>query len=118
MEIRHKLWMLIAILFSMVTLSGCGNSERVHESWVVPPEGQQYDDNAILNNIKARLSDHADIKNLPLNIDVKNGEVSLNGLVDNQAQADKVVMQTWLVEGVKKVNNQLRTKDSPSTANQ
>ena len=118
MEIRHKLWILIAIFFSILTLSGCGNSERVHESWVVPAEGQQYDDNAILNNIKARLSAHADVKNLALNIDVRNGEVSLNGLVDNQAQADQAVMQTWLVEGVKKVNNQIRTKDSQSTANQ
>lgn len=118
MEIRRKTWILIAIFFSIAALSGCGNSEKVHESWVKPAEGQQYDDNAILNNIKARLSAHADVKNLALNIDVKNGEVSLNGLVDNQAQAEQVVMQTWLVEGVKKVNNELRTKDSQPAANQ
>lgn len=118
MEIRNKLWILIGILFSILTIPGCGNSERVHESWVVPAEGPQYDDNAILNNIKSRLSANADVKNLALNIDVRNGEVSINGLADNQAQVDQVIMQTWLVEGVKKVDNQMRTKDGQSTANQ
>lgn len=118
MEIRNKIWILIGILFSILTIPGCGNSERVHKSWVVPAEGPQYDDNAILNNIKSRLSAHADVKNLALNIEVRNGEVSIDGLVDNQAQVDQVIMQTWLIEGVKKVNNQIRTKDSQSAASQ
>ncbi len=118
MEIPNKLWILIGILFSILTISGCGNSEKVHESWVAPAEKPQYDDNAILNNIKSRLSANADIKNLALNIEVRNGEVSINGQVDNQAKVDEVIMQTWLVEGVKKVNNQIRTKDSQSTVNQ
>ncbi|SDY25626.1 BON domain-containing protein [Nitrosomonas sp. Nm33] len=115
---RNKLWILIGILSSILAIPGCGNSEKVHESWVVPAEGPQYDDNAISNNIKSRLSANADVKNLALNIEVRNGEVSISGLVDNQAQVDQVIMQVWLVEGVKKVSNQIRAKNSQSAASQ
>ncbi|WP_304054458.1 BON domain-containing protein [Nitrosomonas communis] len=118
MGMRIKLWILMGILFSMLTMTGCGNSERVHESWVTPPEGPHYDDNAILNTINSRLAANSDLKNLVLNIDVKNGEVSIKGLADNQTQIDQVIMQVWLVEGVTKVDNQIRAKDSQSTVSQ
>lgn len=52
---RNKLWVLIAILFSFLAMTGCGNSERVHKSWIVPPEGPRYEDSDILNNLKSRL---------------------------------------------------------------
>lgn len=108
-----KIWLLLGIAaFSIPALTSCGNSERVHESWVVPAEGPQYDDNAIQNTINTRLAANPDLKNLVLNIDVRNGEVFIQGMVDNQAQIDQVSMEAWLVEGVKKVDNQLRPKES------
>ncbi|WP_423804208.1 BON domain-containing protein [Nitrosomonas nitrosa] len=50
------------------------------------------------------------MKDLVLNIDVKNGEITIIGMVDNPTLVDQVVMQAWLVDGVKKVDNQIRTK--------
>ncbi|SDY72792.1 BON domain-containing protein [Nitrosomonas sp. Nm58] len=110
MEMRNKLWVLIAILFSFLAMTGCGNSERVHKSWIVPPEGPRYEDSDILNNLKSRLSANPDLKDLAVNIDVRNGEVSINGLADNQTQIDQISMQTWLVDGVQKVDNQIHLK--------
>lgn len=110
MGMRNKLWILIAILFSFLAMTGCGNSERVHKSWIVPPEGPRYEDSDILNNLKSRLSANPDLKDLAVNISVKNGEVSIDGLVDNQAQADQITMQAWLVDGVQRVDNQTHLK--------
>lgn len=120
METLSKIRILIWICFSLstLTMTGCGNSERVHESWVTPVEGPHYEDDAILANIKSRLSANPDLKNLILDVDVKNGEVSITGLVENQSQVDQVIMQPWLVDGVNKVNNQIRLKDDQSTASQ
>lgn len=115
-KIRILVWLCISL--SMLSITGCGNSERVHESWAAPAEGPHYEDNAILNNINSRLSANPELKNLVLNIDVKNGEVSIIGMVDNQSQVDQIIMQTWLVDGVKKVNNQIRPRNDQSTANQ
>lgn len=109
--IRLMIWFCLCT-FSMLVTTGCGKSERVHESWVQPAEKLPYEDSAILSNIKARLAADPNLKNLILNIEVRNGEVSIIGLVDNPSQVDQVIMQTWLVEGVKKVDNQIRTKGS------
>ena len=113
MKFQNRARMAICLcvsIFSLIAITSCGDSERVHESWVTPAEGPHYDDNSILNNFKSRLSADPNLKDLVLNIDVKNGEITIIGMVDNPTLVDQVVMQAWLVDGVKKVDNQIRTK--------
>jgi hyperosmotically inducible protein len=103
---RTAMLVLVCILAMMV--SGCGNSERVHESWVTPTtEGGGYDDNAISANVMSRLSTIPELNGLNLSVRVENGEVFLSGTANSQAQIDQAVMQAWLVEGVQRMNNQI-----------
>jgi len=41
---------------------------------------------------------------------VHSGEIMLSGLANNQSQIDRANTLTWLVEGVKKVDNRMSTK--------
>ncbi len=95
-----------------VGMAGCGNSERVHESWVTPPEGASYDDSSVSANIISRMSSVPELKGLNLSVRVENGEVLLSGTADSQAQIDQAVMQAWLVEGVQRLDNQITLANS------
>jgi hyperosmotically inducible periplasmic protein len=102
---RTLILALICVL--PLVISGCGNSETVHESWVASPEGAVFDDNVISSNIMSRFSSSPELENLGLSVRVENGEVFLGGTAKNQAQIDHAVMQAWLVDGVQKLNNQV-----------
>ena len=98
----------VCVCVLVMAVAGCGDSEKVHESWVAPPEaGASYDDNVISANIVARISAIPELSNLDLHVRVTNGEVFLSGMANNQEQVDQAVMQAWLVDGFQKMNKEI-----------
>ena len=49
------------------------------------------DDNTLASTIKSALLADPEVRNLDVRVEAHNGEVMLSGVVDNQAQMDRVI---------------------------
>lgn len=67
-------------------------------------------DDAIYNNVRIKLASDIDVKGGALKVDVKEGKVTLSGVVESQMQKDKATRLTKKVKGVKSVDNQIEVK--------
>lgn len=111
MNDKYGLIVTAAMLIGVLSFAGCTKHEdKVHESWVAPPAGEIVDDSTLSGTIKSAVMADPDVKNLDVKIEAHNGEVMLSGLVDNQAQMDRVIMFAWMAEGIKKVDNRMSVK--------
>lgn len=107
MNDKHGL-IILAIILVALPVAGCTKHEdKVHESWVAPPEHAEVDDSTLRNTVKAALAADPEVNHLDIRIEADNGTVMLSGLVENQAQMDRALMLTWMVDGVKKVDNRI-----------
>jgi osmotically-inducible protein OsmY len=70
------------------------------------------DDDLIFDRVRQKLNSDPDVKGSKLNIDVKDGVVTLKGSVSNDKYKAKAEKLTRKVSGVKDVVNQL-TVDVP-----
>lgn len=105
---NDRLGFVALILIAALSVAACGKSEeKVHESWKTPPEKAQVDDNTLTRIIKSALKADPEVRHLDIGVEADNGTVTLSGAVDNQAQMDRVNMLTWMVEGIKKVDNKM-----------
>lgn len=96
------------ILFSLV---GCENyAEKTHKSWVPPPTAPAYDDSTIYARIAAAIQSDPVLQGAKVDIKVEEGNVTLTGNVNNEDQLTRVNMHSWIVDGVKKVDNQIVKK--------
>ena len=115
MNDRHKLVIWALVLIGALSAAGCGKSgERVHESWVAPPTAEGVDDSTLNSTIKAALLADPDVRHLDVRVEAHNGEVMLSGIADNQTQMDRVNMLTWMVDGIKKVDNKMSLRSGGS----
>ncbi len=96
-----------AICIAVMTISGCGDSENSNNPRSDAGGGGYFDDTSLSAAIKTKFSTTPELASLGLKVRVENGEVFLSGMAKNQAQMDHAVMQAWLVEGVKKVENEI-----------
>ena len=109
MHIRNKLFTLILLFVAMLMLTGCENyAERTHKSWVPPPSSPVYDDSTIFARITTAVQSDPAMQGSKIDIKVQNGMVTLSGTVNNEDQLTRVNMHTWIVDGVKKVDNQIK----------
>ncbi|HET9321827.1 MAG TPA: BON domain-containing protein [Bryobacteraceae bacterium] len=69
---------------------------------------QPASDDLIYDNVKRRLANDADVKGGALEIDVKDGLVTLRGKLETQRQIDKATKLAKKVNGVKKVVNEIQ----------
>jgi len=67
-------------------------------------------DDAIHDNVRVKLAEDVDVKGGALSVDVKNGVVTLGGVVETQMQKDKATKIAKKVKGVKQVVNQIEIK--------
>ncbi|MDQ8024286.1 MAG: BON domain-containing protein [Moraxellaceae bacterium] len=74
------------------------------------PAGQVISDATVNTKVKAALADDELTKARNINVDTRNGVVTLNGKVDSRAEAEQAVTVARSVEGVSSVNNKLTTK--------
>lgn len=96
------------ILVAALSVAACGKpEEKVHESWKAPPPKAEVDDSTLVSTIKSALKADPEVRHLDIGVEAQNGTVTLSGPVDNQAQMDRVNMLTWMVEGIKKVDNKM-----------
>ena len=70
------------------------------------------DDTAITTKVKSAMIADPTLKALQINVDTKNGVVTLAGAVDSQAMKDKATEVTQSVSGVKSVDNNLTVKST------
>ncbi|HEV7575798.1 MAG TPA: BON domain-containing protein [Caldimonas sp.] len=76
----------------------------------VDKAGDAVGDAAITGKVKTVLIADADIKALQIDVDTKNGVVTLSGTADSAAHADKASADARRVDGVKAVDNKLTVK--------
>lgn len=96
------------ILIAALSVAACGKpEEKVHESWKAPPAKEEVDDSTLVSTIKSALKADPEVRHLDIGVEAQNGTITLSGPVDNQAQMDRVNMLTWMVEGIKKVDNRM-----------
>lgn len=69
---------------------------------------QPVSDDLIYDNVKRRLANDADVKGGALEIDVKEGVVTLRGKLESQRQIEKATKLAKKVTGVKKVVNEIQ----------
>ena len=111
MKIRYKSLALAVALSSVLSISACQKfGEGTHETWVEPPKKAAVDDNTLITTIRTSLQTDPELRGLDLRVEVHSGEIMLSGLANNQSQIDRANTLTWLVEGVKKVDNRMSTK--------
>ncbi len=104
----NKLLNLTLLFMTALILIGCENySERTHKSWVPPPTSPVYDDSTIFARITTAVQSDPALQGSKIDIKVQDGTVTLSGTVTNEDQLTRVNMHTWIVDGVKKVNNQI-----------
>lgn len=78
----------------------------------VSEAGTAVEDTVITGKVKAAFLADSNVKGLEIKVDTKDGNVTLMGAVDNQAQIDNAVKIAHGIDGVKNVDNQLTVKAS------
>ncbi len=74
--------------------------------------GTAIEDSAITAKVKTALLADPDVKGLMIDVDTKNGVVTLKGTADKQANRDRAVAIAKDTGGVKSVEDQLVVKAS------
>jgi osmotically-inducible protein OsmY len=69
-------------------------------------------DDMIYDNVRIKLASDQIVKGGALNVDVKQGVVTLGGMVENTRQKDRATKLVKSVKGVKQVINNLNLKES------
>ena len=67
-------------------------------------------DDLIIDQVRIRLSADAEVKGGALQVDCKQGVVTLSGTVETSRQKDKATKLAKKVKGVKQVNNNIEIK--------
>jgi len=86
-------------------VGGCG----VFQGGQTPSE--YADDVSLTSKIKADLVDSDKVDALDVNVDVKNGNVTLSGYASTPAERDKATQVARNVSGVKSVDNNMTIKE-------
>jgi hyperosmotically inducible periplasmic protein len=74
---------------------------------------KQMSDDLIYDNVRRRLAEDSDVKGGGLDVDVKQGVVTLRGKLETQRQIDKAAKIAKKVNGVKKVVNEIQLSLKP-----
>lgn len=98
-------------------VTGCNREDTVStgasapsQSAAMPPTatvGTLNDDAVVTTNVKSALLGDQDMKGFDITVQNHKGAVLLNGIVDNQAQADRAVTIARAVDGVRDVASDL-----------
>lgn len=101
---------------ALFTLVGCDNGLQAIAAPVAGTSvGTEIDDTVITSSVKSALLADADIRSFDFKVETRKGEVLLSGFVDNQAQLDRATATAQTVSGVKKVQNNVSLRATPTT---
>jgi hyperosmotically inducible protein len=82
------------------------------DSQTVARAGEVVGDAAITAKVKSALLADPDVKGLRIDVDTRNGVVTLNGTADQRANVDKATSIARGIDGVKSVQNRLTVKST------
>lgn len=77
--------------------------------------GTQIDDTALTSSVKSALMADDTVRSFDIDVETRNGEVSLNGQVESQTQIDQAVSVARNVSGVREVNSNLTLRSAGAT---
>ena len=95
----------VGLMIAMFTLVGACSATRTQES-----AGEVIDDSTLTAKVKTALIASPDTKAHQINVETKEGVVSLSGFVDNAAAKSAATNVARSVTGVKDVKNELSVK--------
>ncbi len=72
--------------------------------------GAKMDDGITTTKVKAALLADSSVKGTDINVETQRGVVQLSGFVDSQGQVDRALQLAQGVQGVTKVDNELKVK--------
>jgi hyperosmotically inducible periplasmic protein len=121
-NMRNLQWILILILtlglsFACSTAKNTGTT--IKEGTTEAAEevgdkaedvGQEVEDGSITSAIKMKFANDEQVSASAIDVDTNNGDVTLNGTVSSQAEADRAVELAKTVSGVKSVKSNLTIK--------
>jgi hypothetical protein len=81
----------------------------------VGPQGYQRSDDRIFEEVCERLTQHGRIDARDIKVDIRNGEVTLQGTVDNRYTKRMVEDVVDTVTGVHDIHNRLKVRDDRKT---
>ena len=93
--------------------AGVSGAVKVHNALAVQPEnkmGAKLDDTVTTSKVKAALLDDKDVKSGQINVETKNGVVSLGGFVTGEKVKTRAVQVAKGVSGVKSVVDAMYVK--------
>ena len=108
---RFGSFLLSVAMAATVTLGGCGKSpEPVAKAPVAPAVVANVPDIDVTEHVTTALHQKGLGKGLDLKVGTLNGEVRLDGMLDNQAQVDEAVRIARASDGVHTVHNHLTVR--------
>lgn len=113
---RLRLLVLTIVVGGGLSIAGCGQEQKEHESWKTPPPKEEVDDSTLNSAVTAALKADPEVRHLDIRVEAHGGTVMLSGFADNQTQLDRVNMLTWMVEGVKKVDDKMGVRSGAPAA--
>ena len=93
--------------------AGVSGAAKVHNALAIQPEnkmGAKLDDSVTTSKVKAALMDDKDVKSGQINVETKNGVVSLGGFVSGEKIKTRAVAIAKGVSGVKSVVDAMYVK--------
>jgi hyperosmotically inducible periplasmic protein len=105
MNARNRMMLLATVVAGTAVLgAGCSNPDKTAATPTNPPTvAVVVDDAAITGKVKTALMAEPGIRSLKIDVDTKNGVVTLNGTVDTAEQKDRALQVAQNVNGVKSV---------------
>lgn len=102
-----KMTSILASALAALLVAGVSASET---SPPVQLAAEQPDDGAITEKVKAAIAADAALAGADISVETKQGEVQLSGTVANAGDIQKASALAFGVTGVKKVQNNLKSK--------
>ena len=110
MSIHNKFFAVLLSFLFMIAITGCSDEPRVHKSWIEAPAAPTYSDYDIRARILTATGTDPDLQGFKIDAKIDDGLVTLTGVVSTQDHINRVTMYTWMVDGVKDVDNQITLK--------
>lgn len=107
---NSKTWLMSGIAATAMLMGACASSDNQRTA------GQTVDDSAIAAKAKAELVRNDATKARNIDVEVRNGEVQLNGFVASAQEKSAAAASVARLEGVKGVRNNLQIQGGSRSA--
>lgn len=106
----RKLRSSLAIVAAAAIAAGCAATRTTKSA------GEQVDDSTLTAKVKSALLADTDTKGTAIDVETFRGKVQLNGFVDSDAMRDEAGRIAGSVEGVQRVENNLKVQEGRRSA--